>query len=821
MTSQHFTFPTRLFYSYCHEDEQYKDSMEKALALLKKEKLLKSWSDQNILPGQQISKKVREEMNNADIMVFLFSKEFIASTECVKEWECAKQIVATGKLPFRIPIILKDCAWQDMLANDDVKALPKDGTPIAEFQDEDAAWQQIYEGIKAVVNRLRNTFTPKQEFLQEMEKTDFLSLQHIKLQDIFIFLPLSCYTSETKDGLSSKEEITNQEQLLKKRHMLIHGEEMSGKTALGRYLFLSLAEMSAPVLHIDLNQVYGKPKESVFRDTYRRQFNGDYSLWKQKSNKTLILDNLSSDSNLVDFIVFAKDFFDRVIVTLSSDVFNSFFIDEIRLADFVEMKIESLTHNQQEKLIKKRLALSDRNEPVTDGYIDQVENRVNSIIISKKIVPRYPFFVLCILQTYEGYMPSNLSITSYGHCYHVLIIANLIKAGISREDADINTCFNFAERLAFKIYKHTRQHGTDAFDFEGFVEEYREKFLIKESILNRLKSPEYGIITEGGHFKTAYMHYFFLGKFLAKGSDTHKAIIEQMSEESYVTSNYLTLIFIIHHSNDSEIIDDILLRTMCTLDTVQPAVLDRDETKRFGNIVGALPESVLSSNNVEEERGKERNIRDISDRQVETEDEMGRTGNENSGNDLYRILKNNEIMGQILRNKYGSLERTKIEEIIETITNSGLRLINYFLADEDEVADFARYLHEKHPEHDIYKIKIHLQFFSFLWTMVNVEKIVSAINTPEIKEAVNRVVRQQSTPAYDLIGYFSQLDSARELTKEVKQKLDELLKKHNDPFVKKVLSIRTQYYMNTHRSRAPIEQSVCSLLNVKYGGFKS
>ena len=69
--------------------------------------------------------------------------------------------------------------------------------------------------------------------------------------------------------------------------------------------------------------------------------------------------------------------------------------------------------------------------------------------------------------------------------------------------------------------------------------------------------------------------------------------------------------------------------------------------------------------------------------------------------------------------------------------------------------------------------------------MVNVEKIVSAINTPEIKEAVNSVVRQQSTPAYDLIEYFSQLDSARELTKEVKQKLDELLKKHNDPFVKK------------------------------------
>ena len=42
---------------------------------------------------------------------------------------------------------------------------------------------------------------------------------------------------------------------------------------------------------------------------------------------------------------------------------------------------------------------------------------------------------------------------------------------------------------------------------------------------------------------------------------------------------------------------------------------------------------------------------------------------------------------------------------------------------------------------------------------MNIEKIVSTVNVPEIRELVQEVVQQKSTPAYDLIGYFSHLDS--------------------------------------------------------------
>ena len=78
------------------------------------------------------------------------------------------------------------------------------------------------------------------------------------------------------------------------------------------------------------------------------------------------------------------------------------------------------------------------------------------------------------------------------------------------------------------------------------------------------------------------------------------------------------------------------------------------------------------------------------------------------------------------------------------------------------------------------------------------------------------VAERTGTPAYGMIGYFTLLDAALELTEKERTELARLLKKHPDPFVRGVLSIRTQHYMNTHRSKANVEQSICSLLGIKY-----
>ena len=635
MTTHPVTYTAHLFYSYCHNDVRHKNDMEKSLSLLRRDNLLTDWSDKNILPGKRISQNIRTKMKEGDILVFLLSQSFISSKECMKEWDWAITNASTERAVFRIPIILEPCAWLDLLNDDDIRALPTDGHPVCSFDTPAAAWQQVYEGIKSVLNELRQNFIPKENFIGEMEQTDFLSQDEIKLKEMYTFPRLSCFTPKSGGSQFFEDMVTEERQILDKPYVLIHGIEMSGKTSVSRHLFRHLVDQSSPVLYIDLDQISGEPKKRIFRHFYSHEFHGDYDLWKLQKEKTLILDNLSEVGRLVDFIRFSKNYFDRIIVTLSSDIFISYFRDDERLADFYEMRIEPLTHVQQEKLIRRRLALSSSGEPVLDGAVDKIEDGVNSIIISNKIVPRYPFYVLSILQTYEGFLPDNITISSFGHCYHALIVAKLVKARVSQKDSDINACFNFAEKLSYSIYqsKMGRENRNES-DFVEFVRNYRDSYIISDSTLNRMKHEKYGLISREGNFRATFMYFFFLGRYFAKAQSRHEEEIVKLCEDSHVRTNRLILLFIIHHTNDHKIIDDILLRTMCSVEGVEPATLDREESRRFFKILTSIPTSILSKDSVESQRRSERDRRDGAASHLSELDEEETDQKENTVNDI-------------------------------------------------------------------------------------------------------------------------------------------------------------------------------------------
>ena len=199
---------------------------------------------------------------------------------------------------------------------------------------------------------------------------------------------------------------------------------------------------------------------------------------------------------MMRFIEQAKENLTRIITTTSSAIFYSYFRDESRLADFRVLRIEPSTREQQEQLIRKRLEMLEGQQPITDGRVDQEENAVNSVIISNKLIPRYPFYVLSILQTREAFMPNNLTVTSYGHCYHALIVARLIRAGISQRDEEVGACFNLAEQLSYETYIHRLRRNREQFDFSFLIERYKEKFIISASTVNRLKNSDYGLIDE-------------------------------------------------------------------------------------------------------------------------------------------------------------------------------------------------------------------------------------------------------------------------------------------------------------------------------------
>ena len=811
MSKHTSSYSVRLFYSYSHKDSGFRQTMEDSLSILRRNQILTTWSDVSIVPGQPISARIRNEMDRADIMVFLLSHNFLASDPCMEEWEAAKTRSATGLL-VRIPIVLSDCPWPDLLDGDDIKALPDDGHPVDEFDNQSKAWTQIYRGIKSTIFVLRSTFSPKSAFVQEISQTPFVGRRPISLQDVFTFPTLSFYSSRKSSSGMTERSITNLKDLLLEDRILIYGPELSGKSSLLKHLYISLLDESSPAIFVDLNEVGSRSFSRVIPESYRKQFSGDYDLWENQTNRTLIVDNLSSSAQSITFVANAAEHFDRVIVACPSDVFHAFLADDERLVDFVSVSIAPLTHAQQESLIRERMSFVTDGEPITDGRIDQIESHVNSIITSRRIVPRYPFFVLSILQTYETFLP-EMHITSYGYCYHVLIVTNLVKAGIPRTDDGIGTAFIFAERLAFELYE--TQRDASPFDFQTFVVDYNKRFIIPDAILSRLQHPDYGIIFSDGRFRTEYMYYYFVGLYLSRDTRGYESLITSMCDNIHIGKNHLTLLFIIHHTNDIWIIDEILSRIRCAFESAKPATLTQEETRRFGEIVDTLSENILSDRDVTSQRREMRDIRDAGD-DHDVSDEMESVDPDSFGSHCYKMFRSNGILGQVLRNKYGILERSRVEEIIEEVADSSLRIVNSLLRDESEIEHRAHYYHRKHPEYGVDRLRTVLRLLSFLWTMVHIGIAVESINHPDVRDVVDKVVKRKSTPAYDLIGYFSRLHGATELTEGLRDVLKRLLDRHSDRFVRGVLSLSTQHYMNTHRSKASVEQSVCSLLELHY-----
>lgn len=143
-----------IFISYSHEDEMYKDKLEKHLSILKRNNIIETWHDRKIIPGQEWDKKIKDELENAQIILLLVSVDFLNSNYCYDvEIKRAIEKHDNGESVL-IPIILRKCDWQETSFSK-IQALPKNAKPVKSFDDDDDAFYSIVEGIKLAISQLK------------------------------------------------------------------------------------------------------------------------------------------------------------------------------------------------------------------------------------------------------------------------------------------------------------------------------------------------------------------------------------------------------------------------------------------------------------------------------------------------------------------------------------------------------------------------------------------------------------------------------------------------------------------------------------------
>lgn len=139
----------KLFYSYSHVDEEYRNRLEKYLVTLRDESLINEWHDRRILAGDDWNAEIQENLESSDFVVLIITQDYLASSACKNELEYAFNHKNSKTI---IPIITKPSTWKDTKCGS-IQALPKDGKPVTSWTDQDEAWLNVYHGIKESIQK--------------------------------------------------------------------------------------------------------------------------------------------------------------------------------------------------------------------------------------------------------------------------------------------------------------------------------------------------------------------------------------------------------------------------------------------------------------------------------------------------------------------------------------------------------------------------------------------------------------------------------------------------------------------------------------------
>lgn len=814
----------KLFYSYSHKDEEFRNKLEKHLSVLKQRGHIEDWHDRKILPGQDFQKEIDQHLKDADVIALLISSDFLSSDACQEEMQASLN-ARKHRGAAVVPIIVRPCDWQSSDIGQ-LQALPKDGKAVSEWLDRDAAFLSVVEGI-SVMTKEGAKLEVRSDFRMRISEMEFVSenKEDIQLQDIFVFPHVVKRENDSDIPILDFPGIWDSG-----KRCLLRGDDRSGKTVICRKMFLERIASNEPTVLLSGNEIRKYKHQDIIRKKFGEEFDGSYDVWEKKNGKMLIVDDFQIESES-KFIDFAKDFFDYIFVTVSDDQYAAYYRSQSFLSDFRILNLRPLKHSQQEELIRKWKVLGcggDSQVAITDGAVDHLENTINAIVFRNRVVPRFPFYVLSILQTYEAFMPRDLQLTAYGHCYHVLIVAQLMRSGIARDDLD--SAINCLSSLAFDLYKNRRDfYGLQEFSY--FLDNYRKDFVIKESTIDRLTSAHKPIIRldDGAYsFRYPFAYYYLLGYYLAKNIGECKSHIQSLTEKSYVHDNTFILIFTIHHSHDDDLIDDILLYTMEALDKSEIAKLDREETRLLEVVLREIPEEILTKKSVREARTEERDRRDrLEEYNNEREDDRA-AENELGINDIYRALKNMEILGQILTNKYGSLSKERIREIIITVNDAGLRLVRS-LTSEGSLLEFEDFIVKKIEDigadrdnvdnRKLETLRKALRALILILVYVLIRKTSASIGRSELSGVVREVTNQRGTTAYKLVDLFFSLNTAQEIKQELADRIVKFLQdcsRDRNEVVRRIISLEVQNYCNTHNVNYKIRQRLFGELKLPY-----
>lgn len=782
----------KVFVSYSGTDEALKEELMQHLSALRHQGLIKTWNHKDILAGQNKFETIDANLVNSDIILLLISNSFISSDYLYTEELRTAINMHSSQKAIVIPIKLKPCFTEGMIF-DPLQSFPTDKA-ITSYPDRDEAMAEVASQIARLIKEM-----PKQPLVTEFDASahSFHDLLHsnfvkwlndtevvlknrhvenVHLDDIFIFPDIK---NLNQDDNSYKE--SSLDTLIdQKGYFLVFGEEQSGKTAIVKSLYKDALKKSYFPVYIDADKLSEPDLSYLVAKCIQDQYLEKNLFSKISPEKiVLIIDNIckkSLNSRNTDLFLEQITISYETCIIFASDSYQYVVPDNDGFAPFDQKEILPFGNYKRELLIGKWVSLgTSATISDTELYtnVDKFKSQIDSLV-RRNVVPPKPIYLLSLLQMFEAYNPQKIDLTSYGHCYQHLVYQALEKSNINANE--IEKYFNVMTELAWA--QLLVRGGLTEQELEKFFKNYAEKFIGVDGkkIIGKLLDCSILTFSDDKYkFKYPYIYYFFAAKYISENYSKQESVRESFSyllENLHKEDCANIIIFITHHTKDDWILDEIQICMMELFDDHLPETLTKDNLEFMSSLIEDIPELVLEKRKVENERKKHALKLDEEERKESNIDEQI---SELKPNDTFakinKAFKGIEVMGQIVRNRYASLPRENLQNIIEGGYFTGLRFLSYFLQlsnlSKTDIINVIENILKENPKisnSDLEKEATHYFLLMTYGVIFGVlKKISSSMGGAEIEEICLKIERDHNSPAIKLINQSMELNHRKKL----------------------------------------------------------
>jgi predicted MPP superfamily phosphohydrolase/GTPase SAR1 family protein len=662
----------------------------------------------------------------------------------------------------------------------------------------DSEWfsYKMYNNTNKEVFEINSKF---QEFLND-PGASFTHPQksELVLDDFFVYPDLKDLKTDKPDNREVLNDILGSDILNKinksENRILLVGAEKSGKSSLCRILYKHYHDNNYVPIYIDgyriksgsleeFNKLLDRCCRKQYSDCVLEQFNQ-----LENKKKLLIIDDLHKSrlnikyrSSLLNNI---NKYYRNIIIT-ANDLFK---IEEIVykeekkegvFKDYQQLEILEFGHLLRSKLVNKWNKIGQEEYVEESDLIRNNDNakKIIDIIIGKNFVPAHPIFLLTILQTIEAGIPHRLEESAYGYYYDFLIAQGLGKINMRNEEID--AYYNYITELANFFFENKIREISNN-DFIRFHNHYCEEYAISVTSDKYLENLiQASILTEidsSFKFKYKYVYYYFVAKYISNNI-TEKDIkkrVSRMCKRLYRDEFANIIIFLTHLSKNPFILDEILVNSKTIFSEFTPVKFEKD-ISNINALLNEIPRLVLKNKDVKktrEEKLRKQDEFEFSEKQnskVENNDEFDLREDIIELDEVSKLnlaFKTVEILGQILKNYYGSLKRNRKLELCEEAYFIGLRSLNLFFLvlgeNTDHIVNEIKSYIEKKKLVD--KNKIEDASKSLLFGLFNIisysfiRKISGCIGSENLSETFKEVLNKNDIISVRLVDMSIKLD---------------------------------------------------------------